>query len=67
MMTRSGSNAMTDSTSSEPMPVAMTGSSATQSGYSTKLVGVVTAMGRISERTNACSAALDRQTMRSGF
>ena len=66
MMTRSGSMAMMDSVSSWLMPVVITGSSLTQSGYSTELAGLVTAMGFTSQRTMICRAALDRQTIFSG-
>ena len=67
MMTRSGSIETTDSMSSELMPVEMTGRSDTQSGYSTKLVGSVTAIGRESHRIRICRAELERTTIRSGF
>ena len=49
------------------MLVEMTGSSYTQSGYSTDEAGSVTATGWMPQRTRICSAALDRQTMRSGI
>ena len=67
MMTRSGSIETTDSMSSELMPVEITGRSETQSGYSTKLVGSVTAIGRESHRIRICRAELERAIIRSGF